>query len=271
MAETSPPAAMPRILIVAGSDSGGGAGIQADIKTVSALGGYAATAITALTVQDTVGVHDVMLVPPEIVAHQMAAVLADIGAEAIKIGMLPTTGCIEAVAAALADHAVDCPLVLDPVMVASSGDRLMDEAAVTALKALLVPRAHLLTPNVAEAELLTGLAITTPDHAARAGKVLQAEGAANVLVTGVVAGADLLSDVLVTEAGAEVFQGPRLATRHTHGTGCTLASAIAVGLARHAALDAAVAMARDYVLGAIRHAPGFGHGHGPLNHMWRQG
>jgi len=255
-----------RVLVVAGSDSGGGAGIQADIKTVTALGGYAATAITALTAQNTQGVHGVLPVPPDFVRLQMAVVLDDIGADAVKIGMLGSAEVVNAVAAALRRHAGGIPLVIDPVMVAKGGARLLDKAAIDALRRELLPCATLLTPNVPEAEALTGL--TIPDHAA-ARLALQALldlGAPAVLLKGGHLSGAVVQDMLATPASIEVFDSPRIDTRHTHGTGCTLASAIAAGLAQGMQLPDAIRRGIAYVHAAILAAPGFGAGHGPLGH-----
>lgn len=257
-----------RVLVVAGSDSGGGAGIQADIKTITALGGYAATALTAVTVQDTHGVSDIHELPVPLIRAQMRAVLDDIGADCIKTGMLHDASVIHAVADELASRDPALPLVLDPVMVAKGGARLLATAAQDALLRRLVPRARLLTPNLPEAEALSGIAIASVADMERAGERLRAAGAAAVLVKGGHLDGPKVPDVLVTEAGAEVFDAPRLLTRHTHGTGCTLASAIACGLAQGLDLRAAVLRARAYVWEAIRTAPGLGGGHGPLNHAF---
>ena len=255
-----------RVLIIAGSDSGGGAGIQADIKTVTALGGYAMTAITALTAQNTQGVSAILDVPADFVAEQITQVLSDIGADAIKIGMLNNEAVIDAVVAALDKLAPEIPVVLDPVMVAKGGAALLADAAETALRDKLVTRATLLTPNVPEAEALTGERIAGPDDLERLGRLLVEAGAGAVLMKGGhMQGAEVI-DVLVSEAGVEMFSGPRVETRHTHGTGCTLASACAVGLAQGLALHDAVKRARQYVQRAIETAPGYGQGHGPLNH-----
>ena len=255
-----------RVLIVAGSDSGGGAGIQADIKAVMALGGYAATAVTALTAQNTVGVHGVLPVPPHFVRQQIDAVLDDIGADAAKTGMLGSAEVVEAVAAALRQRGSPVPLVVDPVMVAKGGARLLDDPAVAALRRDLLPLAALLTPNVPEAEALTGLAIA--DHAAarRAAQALLDLGAAAVLLKGGHLDGAVVRDILATSAGLEVIESPRVDTRHTHGTGCTLASAVAAGLAQGMTLLDAVRRGTAYVHAAILAAPGFGAGHGPLGH-----
>lgn len=255
-----------RVLVVAGSDSGGGAGIQADIKAVMALGGYAATAITALTAQNTLGVHGVLPVPPDFIRLQIDVVLDDIGADAIKTGMLGGAEAVQAVAAALRGRGNPIPLVVDPVMVAKGGARLLDDQAVAALRRDLLPLATLLTPNVPEAEALTGLPIA--DHAAarRAAQALLELGAAAVLLKGGHLPGPVVQDILATPAGLEVIESRRVETRHTHGTGCTLASAVATGLAQDMTLPDAVRRGTAYVHAAILAAPGFGAGHGPLGH-----
>ena len=255
-----------RVLIIAGSDSGGGAGIQADIKTVSMLDCYAATAITALTAQNTEGVFGVLPIPPEFVRRQIEVVLDDIGADAIKTGMLPDAAVIETIAAVLQERAAAIPLVVDPVMVAKGGARLIDPAAVEALKRLLIARAEIVTPNLPEAAILCGAAIGNLAQMRAAGETLLALGCRAVLVKGGHLSGGTASDVLVTAGGARVWESPRIATRHTHGTGCTLASAIAAGLAQGQDVESAVDRARTYVQRAIAGAPGLGRGHGPLDH-----
>ena len=255
-----------RVLIVAGSDSGGGAGIQADIKTVTALGAYAATAITALTAQNTLGVHAVHPVPPDFIARQIAVVMDDIGADVIKTGMLGTAEIIGVVAASLARHAPGLPFVLDPVMVAKGGARLLDSGALSALRHSLLPMASLITPNLPEAEALCGMAISDLAAMYRAVPILLALGAPALLLKGGHLPGELVTDLLATADGIEAFSAPRIDTRHTHGTGCTLASAVAAGLAQGMDLAEAVRRARAYVRAAIAAAPGFGAGHGPLNH-----
>lgn len=256
-----------RVLIVAGSDSGGGAGIQADIKAVTCLGGFAATAVTALTAQNTLGVSGIHEVPPDFVRAQMDAVLGDIGADCIKTGMLASAPIVEAVALALEELAPAVPLVLDPVMVAKGGAALLADSAAGALVKLLVPRARLLTPNIPEAEVLLGRAITGVDDMEGAARDLLALGPRAVLLKGGHLEGDDLVDVLA-EAGGGLhrFTGRRIPTRSTHGTGCTLASAIAAGLAQGLGLVEAVERARAYLVRAIETAPGLGSGHGPLNH-----
>jgi len=255
-----------RVLIVAGSDSGGGAGIQADIKTVTALGGYAATAVTALTAQNTCGVFGVVGIAPAFIQQQMRVVLDDIGADALKTGMLHDSPVIEAVAEVLDGEARGIPLVVDPVMVAQSGDRLLECRAVAALKAHLVPLAGVLTPNAPEAEALTGRPVADLDGMRATAEALLALGAGAVLVKGGHLTGAVVRDLLADAAGMEVLENPRIETRHTHGTGCTLASAIATGLAQGLALRAAVFRARSYLQEALRCAPGLGGGQGPVGH-----
>ncbi len=256
-----------RVLIVAGSDSGGGAGIQGDIKTVTALQGYAATAITALTAQNTQGVFRVLPVSPDFVAQQMRLVLEDLGADAIKTGMLHSVAVIEAVAAVIGDLGIGIPLVIDPVMVSKSGAFLLDPEAIHALKHLLLVDADLVTPNVPEAMVLTGMDdIRDLAGMRRAAGLIRSLGPRAVLIKGGHMDGETVTDLLFSEEGEAVFQSPRLHTPHTHGTGCTLASAIATSLAQGLGLRDAVARARAYLEQAIVTAPGIGHGHGPLNH-----
>ena len=256
-----------RVLIIAGSDSGGGAGIQADIKTVTALGGYAMTAITAITVQDTMGVHGVHAVPVNIIRDQIARVLGDIGADAIKTGMLVGADIVEAVTDVLRAYAKNIPTVVDPVMIAKGGARLLDDNAISAVKKKLLPLAAVVTPNASEAAALTGVEVESADDLVQAGKALLALGAKAALVKGGHLKGDTITDALVTKDGVQLFRSARIQTTSTHGTGCTLASALAVGLAQGFSLEDAAARARAFVQEAIRTAPGFGRGHGPLNHM----
>jgi hydroxymethylpyrimidine/phosphomethylpyrimidine kinase len=258
-----------RVLVIAGSDSGGGAGIQADIKTITAFGAYAAAAITALTAQNTLGVHAVHMVPPDFVSRQIAVVLDDIGADVVKTGMLGDAATIEAVCETLTRHGTRMPVVVDPVMVATTGARLLTADALAALKRSLLPLACLITPNLPEAEALAGMAI--PDIAAmhHAAVAMLTLGVPAVLLKGGHMQGEQVVDLLATSDGVEEFVAPRIVTRHTHGTGCTLASAIAAGLAQDLSLRDAVIRARAYVRAAIAAAPGFGAGHGPLNHAVR--
>ncbi len=268
MSRAQPPSgqALGRVLVVAGSDSGGGAGVQADIKAVTAMGGYAATAIAAVTVQNSIGVHGVHPIPPEVVRAQALAVLDDLGADAIKTGMLGDAATVEVAADLLARAGV--PAVVDPVMVAKGGAALLAPAAVAALRERLIPHATLLTPNAPEAAALTSLAVETEDDLRRAGERLLRLGAGAVLMKGGHLSGPRVVDVLMTGVSEVRFESGRRETRHTHGTGCTLASAIAARLAQGDELEHAVRRARDYLLEAIRRAPGFGAGHGPLDHAW---
>ena len=239
-----------RVLVVAGSDSGGGAGIQADIKTITMLGGHAMTAITAITAQNTIGVQAVHAIPVDIVVAQMRSVIDDIGVDAVKIGMIGSAETAEAVADVL--DTLDVPVVFDPVMVATSGSVLADAATIAAFDRLM-RRASVVTPNLPELEALGGEAA-----------VLARTGA--LLVKGGHAATDLIEDRLLTATGTLGWTSPRIATRHSHGTGCTLASAIAAGLAQGMVLAEAVARARLFVRVALHEAPGLGSGHGPMGH-----
>lgn len=252
-----------RVLIIAGSDPSGGAGIQADIKTVTALGGYAMAAVTALTVQDTLGVYRVEPVAPDLVYEQIVRAVGDIGVDAVKIGLLPNAEAVRAVALTLGT--IDAPIVLDPVLVATSGDTLSD--AGEALRQHLFPLTALLTPNIPEAEALLNRPIATEADMPAALADLAALGPDAILLKGGHLSGDRVVDMLRDSDGqVHPYDGPRIETAHTHGTGCTLASAVATGLGKGLALAAAVAHARDFVRAAIENAPGFGRGHGPLNH-----
>ena len=252
----------PRILIIAGSDSSGGAGIQADIKTVTCLGGYAMTAVTAVTVQNTLGVSGIHAIPAEIVAAQVRACIDDIGVDAIKIGMIGGAETVRAVAAALAG--VGVPIVVDPVMVAKGGASLLDDDAALAMIELLLPMAAVVTPNTPELAMLAGTEIEDDADALLAAQELLLLGSGAVLAKGAHLPGDQIIDWLVTRGQHVAFQSPRVETRHTHGTGCTLASALATGLGQGLALEAAVVQARAFVAQGIARAPGFGGGHGPL-------
>jgi hydroxymethylpyrimidine/phosphomethylpyrimidine kinase len=265
MAEAQEPRG--RVLVVAGSDSGGGAGIQADIKTITVLGGYAATAITALTAQNTLGVFGVLPIDPDFVAEQMSVVLSDIGADAIKTGMLFSEEIIAAVASTLEARARRLPIIVDPVMVAKGGTALLQQRARVALVERLLPLAALITPNAPEAAALSGVKVETVADMERAADRLLGFGASAVLIKGGHLPGDTIVDLLRTADGeAARFEHERIATKSTHGTGCTLAAAIATGVALGFTLRDAVARAEDYVVEAIRTAPGLGQGHGPLNH-----
>jgi len=255
-----------RVLVIAGSDSGGGAGVQADIKAVTALGGHAATAITAITAQNTLGVHGVFPIPLDVIEAQARAVLDDIGADVVKTGMLGDALIVALAGRLIADAGV--PAVVDPVMAAKDGSALLDAYALGAVREALIPHATLLTPNAPEAAALTGLQVETTDDLRRAGEALLALGCDAVLMKGGHIPGERVIDLLMTPVSETRFESGRIDTRHTHGTGCTLASACAAGLAQGMALEHAVRRARNYVQEAIRRAPGFGAGHGPLDHAW---
>jgi len=261
-------------LTIAGSDPSGGAGIQADLKTFAAFGVYGASAITAITVQSTRGVDGVAPLSADLVTAQIEAIAGDFAIAATKIGMLATAAIVEAVAAAIEE--LDLPLVVvDPVLVSSSGSRLLDDDGVAALRAGLIPLARVVTPNVPEAEALSGVRIATPADARTAARRIQDMGAAAVIITGghepAAARASAASTVVDLLLDGDTFLElavPRVVSAHTHGTGCTFASAVAARLALGDALEAAAARAQRYVAGAIAHAPGLGHGRGPLDHFW---
>ena len=255
-----------RVLICAGSDSGGGAGIQADIKTVTALGGFATTAITALTAQNTMGVSSIIEVPINFLLEQIRVVLSDLGADCIKTGMLHNAQVIEAVSEAIEKDGEKKYLVVDPVMVAKGGHELLELSALHALKSHMIVRADLLTPNIPEAELLTGLEISDIDTMRRAAYAILEMGSKAVLLKGGHLKDETLTDILVTKDAEKTYSGPRLVTKHTHGTGCSMASAVATGIAQGDNLEMAVQRAKAYVFTAIKTAPQFGKGHGPLNH-----
>ena len=259
-----------RVLIIAGSDSGGGAGIQADIKTVSALGGFAMTALTALTAQNTLGVHGVHEVPLDFIEQQIRVCLDDLGADAIKTGMLHSAPVIARVAEVLADYPT-IPLICDPVMRAKGGHALLQDSAQSALADVLLPRAYMVTPNAPEAEALTGLEIENARDLDRAGKALCAKGVQLAVMKGGHLAGESMTDLLVSAHTAqELVPGrTRLDSRHTHGTGCTLAAALATGIAQDLDALSAAKQAVEFVTGAMAHAPGYGQGHGPLNHAWQ--
>lgn len=253
-----------RVLTVAGSDSGGGAGIEADLKTISALGAYGCTSITGLTAQNTRGVQGVCPVPAEFVALCMRTVISDIGVDAIKLGMLTNAEIIHAVARTLP---AGVPVVLDPVMVSTSGASLLPDEAVGALIETLLPQATLVTPNLPEAARLTGLPVETHAQRLEAGQRLLTMGAQAALIKGGHGHEADLTDLLITKQDVVSITLPRLKSRNTHGTGCTMSSAIATSLAQGMTLEAAVRRARAYLQAAIATAPGIGAGYGPVNHL----
>jgi len=256
-----------RVLSIAGSDSGGGAGIQADLKTITALGGYAATVVTAITAQNSMGISAVMEVPADLIRKQIRAVLSDIGADAVKTGMLAQEEVIVAIAEELKNVAPSIPLVVDPVMVAKDGTRLLSKAANDALKRDLCPIAAIITPNVPEAEELTGFAIRDVSDMRRAAAMLMSLGSKAVLVTGGHLDVDAIPNLLLTSEGEHLFTMKRVRTPHTHGTGCTLGSAIATFLAQGQPLVRAVGQAIAYVGCAVEESPGLGRGQGPIAHV----
>jgi hydroxymethylpyrimidine/phosphomethylpyrimidine kinase len=255
-------------LTIGGSDSGGGAGVQADLKTFAAHGVFGTSAITAITAQNTLGVTAVHALPADLVTAQIEAVVGDIGADGVKTGMLATAAIVEAVAAAI--ESLELPrVVVDPVMIAKGGARLLDPDAIETLRAELVPRAFVVTPNAAEAEALAGIPVRSLDDAREAARRIAALGPTAVIVKGghfdTPEAIDVLFDGDYLDLRAE-----RIATRHTHGTGCTFASAIAANLALGFTLRDAAERAKVYLTGAIRHAPRLGAGHGPLGHFWQR-
>ena len=256
-----------RVLSIAGSDSGGGAGIQADIKAITALGGFGATALTALTAQNTLGVTSIMAIDPEFVVEQIRVVKEDIGLDAIKIGMLHRVEVINAIA----DYFDNCtdlpPIVLDPVMIAKGGAALLkSDAEKAVVRRLISAHTTLLTPNIPEAEKLVGHEIKSDEDMKRAAEQLLDMGPKAILMKGGHMEGSIVIDMLVTRESTKRFEHPRIFSEHTHGTGCTLSSAIATGLAQNLSLNDSVERALRYVELAIEKAPGFGKGHGPLNH-----
>ena len=256
-----------RAMTIAGSDSGGGAGIQADLKTFAALGVYGTSVLTAVTAQNTLGVTAVHQIPPQTIAAQIDAVFTDIGAGAVKTGMLASSAIIECVVSQLSRHSVPW-LVVDPVMVAKSGDPLLEEAAVDTLRSRLVPAASVITPNISEAEALTGTEISSDAEIKRAAEELVGMGAKSVVLKGGHREGPAV-DVFYDGTRFHEFTAERIATSNTHGTGCTFASAIAAGLAQGLGLLESVAMAKEYVTEAIRWSFSVGQGHGPLNHFYK--
>ena len=259
---------MPTALTIAGSDSGAGAGIQADLKTFAAHGVYGTSAITALTAQNTIGVSGVHVVQDDFVTAQIEAVVADFGCDAVKTGMLANSTIVEAVAAAVA--ALELPnLVVDPVMVAKSGDHLLDEEAVHAMRWTLLRLARVVTPNIPEAEVLAKMSIgSLADMREAATRIAALKPAAVVIKGGHLPGPEVV-DLLFEQGAFKEFIGPRIEGRNTHGTGCTFAAAIAAHLAKGAGLAEAVSAAKNYVEGAMRDGIPLGKGHRPLNHFWR--
>lgn len=254
-------------LTIAGSDSGAGAGIQADLKTFAAHGVYGTSAITAITAQNTLGVTTFQPVPADLVAAQIEAVVSDIGVHAAKTGMLPTAAVVEAVAAAVEDLEIPF-LVVDPVMAAKSGDRLLDDDAVVALKTELLRRAFLVTPNIPEAEVLAGLRIESDKDRREAARRIVALGATMAVIKGGHAPTPEIIDLLYDGREFRELRHPRVPGRQMHGTGCTFSAAVAAHLALGRGVAEAIPMAQRYIAGAIRSAPAIGRGHGPMDHFW---
>ncbi len=262
----TPPRAPARILAIAGSDSSGGAGIQADIKTITMLGGYAMTAITAVTAQNTLGVQSITALPVDAITQQISSCIDDIGVDAIKIGMLGSAEIAEAVAERL--EGLGVPIVLDPVMVSTSDAVLANQATIDAMRTSLMPLATLLTPNIPELEALSGGELRTLQQIGEAATALANEFGCHVLAKGGHSQYRTVTDLLVARGGLALkFEHERLDTKHTHGTGCTLSSAVATYLGAGFPLEIAVKRAGAFVLEAIRLAPGFGYGQGPIGHQ----
>jgi hydroxymethylpyrimidine/phosphomethylpyrimidine kinase len=254
-------------LTIAGSDSGGGAGIQADLKTFAAHGVYGTSAITAVTAQNTLGVTGIVALPPGIVTAQIEAVARDIGVGAVKTGMLANSAIVQAVAASI--DALRLPfVVVDPVMVAKSGDRLLDDDAVAAVKSDLLALAFVVTPNIPEAEVLAAMTITSPPDTREAARRILALGPGAVIVKGGHFGGSEVIDLIYDGREFHELRGPRIDSRHTHGTGCTFSAAIAANLALGRSLRDAAERAKHFVSQAILHGLDIGHGHGPLDHFW---
>ena len=257
-----------KVLSIAGSDSSGGAGIQADIKTISALGGYAMSTITAITVQDTNMVSEVFPVPAHIVKAQLISVLGDIGVDAIKTGMLMSPDIILSISEVLSEYGKNIPLVVDPVMISTSGHMMLKPHSVNAIVSEILPKTALLTPNLAEAAKLTDRELLKNiDDMRRAADDLLKMGPKAVLIKGGHLKGDILTDLLVTQDSEKIFTALRVPGKDNHGTGCTLASGIATGLAQKLPLEEAITRAHNFVQKALEHAPGFGSGCGPINHL----
>ena len=258
---------IPRVLTIAGSDSGGGAGIEADLKTFTALEVYGMAAITSVTAQNTVGVTGLHDLPPAFVAQQIDAVARDIGVDAAKTGMLSNAGIIEAVADSIVANGIE-RLIVDPVMVAKSGDALLHESARDALIRRILPIAFMVTPNIPETETIAGMKVVRVEDIREAARRIHGLGACHVLIKGGHLEGDAATDYLFDGTSFEEFTTARIATKNTHGTGCTYSAAIAACLAKGLAVQEAVRQAKAYLTEAIRHGFALGQGHGPLNHYW---
>jgi len=256
-----------RIMTIAGSDSGGGAGIQGDIKTITALGGFATSAITAITAQNTLGVNNILNIPLKMIEDQILAILDDIGADAIKIGMLSNKNIIICVANLLSKINKNIPIVLDPVMVAKGGHKLLDSGAEETLIKKLMPLCSIITPNIPEAEVITGKKINNIKDLEATGKMIIKMGINNVLMKGGHLKESTLTDILINKNKVQYFKNDKIITKNSHGTGCTLSSAIACGMGQKMSLNFAVKRAHAFVNKSIKYAPNIGKGNGPLNHL----
>jgi hydroxymethylpyrimidine/phosphomethylpyrimidine kinase len=256
-----------RIMTIAGSDSGGGAGIQGDTKTITSLGGYATTAITAITAQNTLGVSSILNIPLKMIEDQITAILEDIGADAIKIGMLSNEEIIHCVSNLLLRLKNKIPIVLDPVMVAKGGHKLLDKGAEKTLVNKLMPMCTIITPNIPEAEVITGSKICNVDDLEKSGKNIIKKGIDNVLMKGGHLNNTKLTDILISANNIDYFESEKINTKNSHGTGCTLSSAIACGLGQKMTLKNSVKRAHSYVNKSIKFSPNIGKGNGPLNHL----
>jgi hydroxymethylpyrimidine/phosphomethylpyrimidine kinase len=256
-----------RIMTIAGSDSGGGAGIQGDIKTITALGGFATSAITAITAQNTLGVNNILNIPLKMIEDQILAILDDIGADAIKIGMLSNKNIISCVANLLSKINKNIPIVLDPVMVAKGGHKLLDSGAEKTLIKKLMPLCSIITPNIPEAEVITGKKINNIKDLEATGKMIIKMGINNVLMKGGHLKESTLTDILINKKKVTYFHSDKIITKNSHGTGCTLSSAIACGMAQKMSLNFSVKRAHAFVNKSIKYAPNIGKGNGPLNHL----
>ena len=255
-----------KVLIIAGSDSSGGAGIQADIKTVTIFGSYAMTAITAVTAQNTKGVKKIISIPKEIVKKQMTMILDDIGANSVKIGMLHNVEIVKSVYNVLKKYKLK-NVVLDPVMIAKGGARLIDDDSIKYLKRLLIPKCTIITPNIPEAEILTGRSISTKEDMIQAAKKIISMGSKNVLLKGGHIKNKMIFDILVTKKDIKIYKKRKINTKNTHGTGCTLSSALATCLSQNNNIYKSCEISLKYVNRAIINSPGYGKGYGPLNHL----
>ena len=256
-----------RVLSIAGTDPSGGAGIQADIKTITAFKGYALSVITALVAQNTTGVKAIMDIPVDFISKQLDCVLEDISVDSIKIGMLNKPDVVNLVSEKIEDHAINCPLVIDPVMVAKSGDILLTKDARSALIKKLLPLAFIITPNIPEAEIIAEMSIESEEDMINSGKVILSMGPSAVLMKGGHGEGHVVKDFLIQKNSIDTFEAIRINTNNTHGTGCTLSAAIASGLANKYNIKESISLAHKYVYNAIRTAPNIGRGHGPLNHV----